>query len=111
MTTQVFFQKALSLFLIFIKQKGFGTSPDQSYGWKPDHTEDLDLPTNLKDLPFKIDWNAPPPGVSVPKVDLHSLILDFSAVSFLDISAVKGLKAVHSRSKILISDYIDIFLK
>uniref|UniRef100_A0A665UDX2 Solute carrier family 26 member 3 n=1 Tax=Echeneis naucrates TaxID=173247 RepID=A0A665UDX2_ECHNA len=28
----------------------------------------------------------------VPRVDLHSLILDFSAVSFLDISALKGLK-------------------
>ncbi|XP_053200114.1 chloride anion exchanger-like [Scomber japonicus] len=33
-----------------------------------------------------------PDNVSVPRVDLHSLILDFSAVSFLDISAMKGLK-------------------
>uniref|UniRef100_A0A8C4ILJ1 STAS domain-containing protein n=1 Tax=Dicentrarchus labrax TaxID=13489 RepID=A0A8C4ILJ1_DICLA len=55
--------------------------------------EELDLPTDLKDLPFRMDWNAElPPNISVPRVDLHSLILDFSAVSFLDISALKGLK-------------------
>ncbi|XP_061816683.1 chloride anion exchanger-like [Nerophis lumbriciformis] len=46
-----------------------------------------------KDLPFHVDWNAElPANISVPRVDLHSLILDFSAVSFLDISALKGLK-------------------
>nr|AQQ13389.1 solute carrier family 26 member 3 [Sciaenops ocellatus] len=33
-----------------------------------------------------------PVDIRVPKVDLHSLILDFSAVTFLDISALKGLK-------------------
>lgn len=36
-----------------------------------------------------------PASINVPRVDLHSLILDFSAVSFMDISAVKGLKMVH----------------
>uniref|UniRef100_A0A8C4NZN9 STAS domain-containing protein n=1 Tax=Dicentrarchus labrax TaxID=13489 RepID=A0A8C4NZN9_DICLA len=52
--------------------------------------EELDLPTDLKDLPFRMDWNAElPPNISVPRVDLHSLILDFSAVSFLDISTLK----------------------
>ncbi|XP_041820353.1 solute carrier family 26 member 3 [Chelmon rostratus] len=57
------------------------------------NTEELDLPTDVKDLPFRIDWNAKfPANISVPRVDLHSLILDFSAVSFLDISALKGLK-------------------
>ncbi|KAM4711723.1 chloride anion exchanger-like [Anableps anableps] len=57
------------------------------------NTEDLDLPTDLKDLPFQMNWNAElPSGFSVPRVNLHSLILDFSAVSFLDISAMKGLK-------------------
>uniref|UniRef100_A0A8C4IP85 STAS domain-containing protein n=1 Tax=Dicentrarchus labrax TaxID=13489 RepID=A0A8C4IP85_DICLA len=59
--------------------------------------EELDLPTDLKDLPFRMDWNAElPPNISVPRVDLHSLILDFSAVSFLDISALKGLKMTKS---------------
>ncbi|XP_059182370.1 chloride anion exchanger-like [Centropristis striata] len=55
--------------------------------------EELDQPTDFKDLPFRMDWNAELPAhISVPRVDLHSLILDFSAVSFLDISALKGLK-------------------
>ncbi|XP_047431453.1 chloride anion exchanger-like isoform X2 [Mugil cephalus] len=55
--------------------------------------EDLDLPTDISDLPFRMNWKANlPVTVSVPRVDIHSLILDFSAVSFLDISALKGLK-------------------
>ncbi|XP_068573200.1 solute carrier family 26 member 3 isoform X2 [Cebidichthys violaceus] len=55
--------------------------------------EALDRPSDLKDLPFRMDWRGELPGdVTVPRVDLHSLILDFSAVSFLDISALKGLK-------------------
>ncbi|XP_041834099.1 chloride anion exchanger-like [Melanotaenia boesemani] len=54
-----------------------------------------DHQVNLKelDLPFQINWNAELPfNISVPRVDIHSLILDFSAVSFLDISALKGLR-------------------
>ncbi|XP_054480717.1 solute carrier family 26 member 3 [Anoplopoma fimbria] len=55
--------------------------------------EELDHPSDLKELPFQVDWRAELPlNVNVPRVDLHSLILDFSAVSFLDISAMKGLK-------------------
>ncbi|XP_034434431.1 chloride anion exchanger-like [Hippoglossus hippoglossus] len=55
--------------------------------------EEMDQPADLKGLPFRMDWNAElPNNISVPRVDLHSLILDFSAVSFLDISALKGLK-------------------
>ncbi|CAK6959984.1 chloride anion exchanger-like [Scomber scombrus] len=76
-----------------ITEKGmmdlFSRTTDGSYMNK----EELDQPTDLKDLPFRMNWNAElPANVSVPKVDLHSLILDFSAVSFLDISAMKGLK-------------------
>uniref|UniRef100_A0A8C4ZHX3 Solute carrier family 26 member 3, tandem duplicate 2 n=1 Tax=Gadus morhua TaxID=8049 RepID=A0A8C4ZHX3_GADMO len=60
-----------------------------------DNKEDLDLPVNLKDLPIKIDWNRElPANISVPRVELHSLVLDFAAVSFLDISALKGLKTM-----------------
>ncbi|XP_036374300.1 solute carrier family 26 member 3, tandem duplicate 2 [Megalops cyprinoides] len=56
--------------------------------------EDLDQPTNFQDLPVQVNWNAElPAGICVPKVDIHSIILDFAAVSFLDISALKGLKA------------------
>ncbi|CAL8242398.1 unnamed protein product [Merluccius merluccius] len=58
-----------------------------------DNAEDLDLPVDLKDLPIQINWNRElPANISVPRVDLHSLILDFAAVSFLDVSALKGLK-------------------
>lgn len=57
--------------------------------------EELDQPINTKDLPFEIDWNADLPlNITVPKVSLHSLILDFSAVSFLDVSSMRGLKTV-----------------
>jgi len=46
----------------------------------------------------QIDWNGPLSDiVSVPRVDLHSLVLDFSAVSFLDIAGVIGLKMVRLR--------------
>ncbi|XP_075907549.1 chloride anion exchanger-like [Nelusetta ayraudi] len=55
--------------------------------------DQLHLPTDVKDLHFRMDWNADLPAhIKVPRVDIHSLILDFSTVSFIDISAVKGLK-------------------
>ncbi|XP_078099321.1 chloride anion exchanger-like [Sander vitreus] len=57
------------------------------------NVEELDLPSDSKDLPFELDWSAElPANINVPRVDLHSLVLDFSAVSFLDSSALKGLK-------------------
>ncbi|XP_008288999.1 chloride anion exchanger-like [Stegastes partitus] len=57
--------------------------------------EELDLPTDFKDLPARIDWNAElPADLTAPRVEIHSLILDFAAVSFLDISALKGLKTL-----------------
>uniref|UniRef100_A0A8C7PK51 STAS domain-containing protein n=1 Tax=Oncorhynchus mykiss TaxID=8022 RepID=A0A8C7PK51_ONCMY len=68
----------------------------QSYPESEDESnmEDLDQPTDFKDLPVQVNWNSElPANIQVPRVDVHSLILDFSAVSFLDISALKGLKA------------------
>uniref|UniRef100_A0A8C1D4R7 Solute carrier family 26 member 3, tandem duplicate 2 n=2 Tax=Cyprinus carpio TaxID=7962 RepID=A0A8C1D4R7_CYPCA len=56
--------------------------------------EDLDKPTDYSDLPIQVNWSADlPANIRVPPVNIHSLILDFSGVSFLDISALKGLKA------------------
>uniref|UniRef100_A0A3B4V270 Chloride anion exchanger-like n=1 Tax=Seriola dumerili TaxID=41447 RepID=A0A3B4V270_SERDU len=67
----------------------FFQTNDESYM----NTKELDLPADLKGLPFRMDWKAElPANISVPRVELHSLILDFSAVSFLDVSALKGLK-------------------
>ncbi|XP_009982580.1 PREDICTED: chloride anion exchanger [Tauraco erythrolophus] len=55
--------------------------------------EELDQPTNMTDLPIQIDWSADlPPGITVPQVDIHSIILDFSSVSFLDFSAMRVLQ-------------------
>ncbi|CAI5637582.1 unnamed protein product [Oreochromis niloticus] len=57
--------------------------------------EELDQPTDFKDFPARIDWNAElPANIVVPRVEIHSLVLDFAAVSFLDISGLKGLKAL-----------------
>ncbi|XP_005815559.1 chloride anion exchanger [Xiphophorus maculatus] len=57
--------------------------------------EELDKPIDFKDLPIRIDWNAElPANMVVPRVDIHSLVLDFAAVSFLDISGLKGLKTL-----------------
>ncbi|XP_042367710.1 chloride anion exchanger-like [Plectropomus leopardus] len=76
-----------------IKEKGTRGSYRHMAGDSCMNDEDLDPSPNLKDLPLCIDWNGEIPlSISVPRVDLHSLILDFAAVSFLDISGLKGLK-------------------
>uniref|UniRef100_A0A673I4K5 Solute carrier family 26 member 3 n=1 Tax=Sinocyclocheilus rhinocerous TaxID=307959 RepID=A0A673I4K5_9TELE len=54
----------------------------------------LDQPTDFSGLPIQVNRNTElPANISVPPVNIHSLVLDFSAVTFLDISALKGLKA------------------
>ncbi|XP_058273445.1 solute carrier family 26 member 3 [Hemibagrus wyckioides] len=57
--------------------------------------ESLDQPIDFSDLPIQVNWKAElPANITVPQVNIHSLILDFSAVSFLDLSALKGLKMI-----------------
>ncbi|XP_074124447.1 LOW QUALITY PROTEIN: pendrin [Sminthopsis crassicaudata] len=66
-----------------------GFEPDED----PEDPEDLDIPT--KEVEIRVDWNSDlPVKVNVPKVPIHSLILDFGAVSFLDIVAVKSLRMI-----------------
>ncbi|XP_051031064.1 chloride anion exchanger [Phodopus roborovskii] len=85
--------------LIQVTPKGFICTSD---GFKDsdeeldnNQIEELDRPINTTDLPFEIDWNADLPlDITVPKISLHSLILDFSAVSFLDVSSMRGLKTI-----------------
>lgn len=61
--------------------------------------EDLDQQIDFKDLPGCIKWDSQlPANIIVPTVDIHSLVLDFAAVSFLDISAMNGLKTVSKSS-------------
>ncbi|XP_031438983.1 solute carrier family 26 member 3, tandem duplicate 2 isoform X1 [Clupea harengus] len=55
--------------------------------------EDLDLPSDYSELPVQVNWNSQlPANICVPQVPIHSLVLDFAAVSFVDMSAMKGLK-------------------
>ncbi|XP_073475776.1 chloride anion exchanger-like [Aquarana catesbeiana] len=57
--------------------------------------EELDKPINTDDLPIVIDWNSELPNhIMVPRIDVHSLILDFGAVSFIDMSGMKALKGI-----------------
>ena len=73
--------------------------------------EGLDLPIDFKDLPARIDWNNElPSNINVPRVEIHSLVLDFAAVSFLDISALKGLKTVRDSSHYHKSQFFSLSL-
>ncbi|KAM6986270.1 chloride anion exchanger-like [Aplochiton taeniatus] len=90
--------------------KGFLSTSGKSIDESEDESnmDDLDLPTDFKDLPVQINWNSElPANICVPRVDLHSLILDFAAVSFLDISALKGLKVA---LKELIRVEVDVYI-
>ncbi|XP_006198582.1 chloride anion exchanger [Vicugna pacos] len=84
--------------LLQVTSKGFVSTLDDfkdSDDELDDKTEELDQPINTTDLPFQIDWNADlPVNIVVPQINMHSLILDFSAVSFLDVSSMRGLKTI-----------------
>ncbi|XP_069833424.1 chloride anion exchanger-like [Dendropsophus ebraccatus] len=82
-----------------ILPKGTVSIPENHYESEEEldnnHIEELDQPINISDLPFVIDWNSDlPSNLKVPKIDIHSLIIDFGAVSFLDMSGMKGLKSI-----------------
>uniref|UniRef100_A0A4W4DSI5 STAS domain-containing protein n=1 Tax=Electrophorus electricus TaxID=8005 RepID=A0A4W4DSI5_ELEEL len=47
------------------------------------------------EVEVQVDWTSVlPVNVNVPKVNIHSLVMDFSAVSFLDVMAAKSLKLI-----------------
>uniref|UniRef100_A0A8C4RWK4 Solute carrier family 26 member 3, tandem duplicate 2 n=1 Tax=Erpetoichthys calabaricus TaxID=27687 RepID=A0A8C4RWK4_ERPCA len=69
--------------------------------------EELDKPVNCKDFPVEINWNDDlPANIQVPRIYLHSIVLDFSSVSFLDISALKGLKLFKEFIRIDVNIYV-----
>ncbi|XP_067861509.1 chloride anion exchanger-like [Heptranchias perlo] len=88
---------------LMITSRGYVHTTDGSY--LPDSEEEdnnnideLDKPMDMKDLPMRIDWKSPlPASIRVPSVETHSIVLDFAAVSFLDVSAMKGLKSFHTQ--------------
>nr|XP_003407255.1 pendrin [Loxodonta africana] len=55
--------------------------------------EEPDIPT--KEIEIQVDWNSDlPVKVNVPKVPMHSLVLDCGAVSFLDVVGVRSLRMI-----------------
>uniref|UniRef100_A0A4W3IAM9 Solute carrier family 26 member 3, tandem duplicate 2 n=1 Tax=Callorhinchus milii TaxID=7868 RepID=A0A4W3IAM9_CALMI len=95
--------------------KGYMYTPNASYTEDSSEDEDdnnnienLDKPVEMKDLPLCIDWNRSLPGnLQVPGVDTHSVVFDFAAVSFLDVSAINTLKGI---LKELVRIEIDIYI-
>ncbi|XP_076861087.1 chloride anion exchanger-like [Brachyhypopomus gauderio] len=76
-----------------LTSKGLQTAGSLSGSEDESSVEDLDLPADFSGLPVQVNWRAElPASISVPPVNIHSLVLDFSAVSFIDVSALKGLK-------------------
>uniref|UniRef100_A0A8C8LYN9 STAS domain-containing protein n=1 Tax=Oncorhynchus tshawytscha TaxID=74940 RepID=A0A8C8LYN9_ONCTS len=72
-----------------VDNKGFESEQDS--GRESGQVEDGDWP--VPEVEVRVDWALElPVRVSVPKVQIHSLVLDFSAVSFLDVVAVKSLR-------------------
>ncbi|XP_059964207.1 pendrin isoform X1 [Mesoplodon densirostris] len=58
-----------------------------------ENPEEFDIPT--KEIEIQVDWNAElPVKVNVPKVPIHSLVLDCGAVSFLDVVGVRSLRVI-----------------
>uniref|UniRef100_A0A4W5K2Z6 Solute carrier family 26 member 4 n=1 Tax=Hucho hucho TaxID=62062 RepID=A0A4W5K2Z6_9TELE len=71
----------------------FGFESERDSGREYGQVEDGDWP--VPEVEVRVDWAMElPVRVSVPKVQIHSLVLDFSAVSFLDVVAVKSLRLV-----------------
>uniref|UniRef100_A0A673Z3C3 Solute carrier family 26 member 4 n=1 Tax=Salmo trutta TaxID=8032 RepID=A0A673Z3C3_SALTR len=82
----------------YFKERLRATIVDRPYhsassGRESGQVEDGDWP--VPEVEVHVDWAMElPVRVSVPKVQIHSLVLDFSAVSFLDVVAVKSLRLV-----------------
>ncbi|XP_032077502.1 pendrin [Thamnophis elegans] len=81
----------------------------------PEDPVDPGIPT--KEMEIQVDWNAElPVKVNVPQVPLHSLIFDFGAVSFMDVVAVRVMKAIVKEFKridvsVYIASHLDNIIK
>ncbi|KAM9311737.1 pendrin-like [Gastrophryne carolinensis] len=54
----------------------------------------------VKEVEVHVDWNSDLPiKVHVPKVTIHSLVFDFSPVTFVDVVAVRSLKRIYNEFK------------
>ncbi|KAM3913314.1 pendrin-like [Leptodactylus fuscus] len=63
-----------------------------------DEPEDPEAPDNdvqTREVEIQVDWSSElPVKVSVPQVSIHSIVFDFSQITFLDVVAVKVLKLI-----------------
>ncbi|NXS02979.1 S26A4 protein, partial [Oxylabes madagascariensis] len=81
------------LFNGIISEPGINNEAFETDEEPEDNNQDLQVPT--KEVEIQVDWNSElPVKVNIPKVPIHSLILDFGAVTFLDIVAVRSIKTV-----------------
>ncbi|XP_072097511.1 chloride anion exchanger-like [Mobula birostris] len=79
--------------------RGYVETTDVSYPKDLDNEEDKSeedpgAAADMQELPLRVDWRSPPAGIHVPRLEVHSIIFDFAAVSFLDMSAMKGLQSI-----------------
>ncbi|XP_017349992.1 pendrin [Ictalurus punctatus] len=73
--------------------EGFEQDPEQVDGGPQQEVQD-GARTDVVDE-VRVDWTAAlPVNVTVPIVNIHSLVMDFTAVSFLDVMAAKSLKLI-----------------
>ncbi|XP_072921399.1 chloride anion exchanger-like [Hemitrygon akajei] len=78
--------------------RGYVETTDISYPKDSDNEEDKSeedpgAAPDMQELPLRVDWRSPPAGIHVPRLEIHSIVFDFAAVSFLDMSAMKGLQS------------------
>lgn len=69
----------------------------ENQAFEKEQVPELDEGASQPDSEVKVqvDWTSElPVSVSVPTVHIHSLVVDFSSVSFLDVVAAKSLKLV-----------------
>ncbi|XP_048410357.1 pendrin isoform X1 [Stegostoma tigrinum] len=72
-----------------------GSVSNEAFEDDEEYQEELEQDVPSKEVEIKVDWNSDLPiKVLVPKVTIHSLIFDFSAVSFMDLVGVRILKMV-----------------
>uniref|UniRef100_A0A6Q2Z3E6 STAS domain-containing protein n=1 Tax=Esox lucius TaxID=8010 RepID=A0A6Q2Z3E6_ESOLU len=75
-------------------------SPYYSTSKQSESLDDGNWP--VSEVEVHVDWALElPVRVSVPKVPIHSLVLDFSAVSFVDVVAVKSLHLVRVTTDVI----------
>ncbi|KAM8924138.1 pendrin-like [Pelodytes ibericus] len=73
-----------------------GYESDDDLDVKQEETPEV----STKEVEIQVDWNSDlPVKVSVPKVNIHSIIFDFGQISFLDVVAVKSLKLIFKEFK------------